>query len=110
MCASGYVFDLYSKMCKESTITNNKISLVQNVTSTGYIFKVVLSKGLQYTGITVSDIAVIISDFKDYTYSLIGFSGGDTISIGVACTKLVKNKEITITFTNIAFVSANAMT
>jgi hypothetical protein len=37
-------------------------------------------------------------------------TNGDTISISVACTKLVKNKKITITFINNAFVSANAMT
>ena len=110
MCASGFVFNYSFKLCVESTITNNQLTLTQNVTSTGYVFKIVLSKGIQYAVLNNSDISVLIDGFTDFTYSLVGITNGDTISISVTCTKLVKNKKITITFTNTAFVSANAMT
>ena len=57
----------------------------------------------------VKDVSVSITDFTAFTYSLSGMTNGNTISISVACNKLVKHKKVTITFTNFAFVSANGL-
>jgi len=109
VCASGFIFDYSSKLCVASAAIKNDLSIKQNVTYTGYTFKIKLSNGIQYSNLKASDISVSITDFTAFTYSLVGMTNGNTISISVACNKLVKHKKITITFTNFAFVSANGL-
>lgn len=109
VCSSGYIFDYSSKQCVVSAIKKSDLSIKQNVTYTGYTFKISFSNGIQYSSLKASDISVSITDFTAFTYSLIGIKNGKTIDISVACNKLVKHKKITITFTNFAFVSANGL-